>query len=606
MQAIILAAGLGRRLGALTRENTKCMVQVAKTPLIARLLRQLDSCHLARIILVIGWQGEHLKNYVLSLNIQTPIIFIENPIFDKTNNIYSLSLTRDYLKEKDTLLIESDLILDDSILPKIIHHQASNSALVAKYQAGMDGTVVLINENKNITHFVQKNDFDFQCEKDYFKTVNIYKFSVEFINHYYLPFLDAYLEVCGNNEYYEYVLSIITILDKVNIAAVILENEKWCEIDDIADLNWAENLFGNHLLNKTQERFGGFWRESKLLDFVYLTNPYYPTERIKKELNAHLDLLLKEYPSGFKMQSILAGKHFIVPAENILLGNGAAEIIHALSIYLKNKKIALILPSFEEYANRFEKENLIIFNPKNKDFSYQAEDLILFLKNNIQKNNKPDAFILVNPDNPTGNFIEKNKLILLADFCKENHILLIIDESFVDFADIKQSLMEIDFLKQYPNVLIIKSISKTYGVAGLRLGVVASGDENKIDALKKELSIWNINSFAEFFMQIASHFESDYILSLNYFKKERERFFNDLKSLKHLHVIPSFANYFLCEIKKPFLVENLMHDLFQKNILIKNCSSKKAFENKPYVRIAIKDKESNLKLFFCLKEFFNE
>lgn len=606
MQAIILAAGLGRRLGALTRENTKCMVQVSDIPLIARLLRQLDSCHLARIILVVGWQGEHLKNYVLSLNIQTPIIFIENPIFDKTNNIYSLSLTRDYLKEKDTLLIESDLILDDSILPKMINHQAPNSALVSKYQAGMDGTVVLINENQNITHFVQKNDFDFQREKDYFKTVNIYKFSVDFINHYYLPFLDAYLEVCGNNEYYEYVLSIITILDKVNIAAVILENEKWCEIDDIADLNWAENLFGNHLLNKTQERFGGFWRETNLLDFVYLTNPYYPTKRIKKELNAHLDLLLKEYPSGFKMQSILAGKHFIVPAENILLGNGAAEIIHSLSICLKNKKIALILPSFEEYANRFEKENLIIFNPKNKDFSYQAEDLILFLKNNIHQNNKPDAFILVNPDNPTGNFIDKNQLIVLAEFCKENKILLVIDESFVDFADIKQSLMNVDFLKQYPDVVIIKSISKTYGVAGLRLGVAASGDENKINALKKELSIWNINSFAEFFMQIASHFESDYILSLNYFKKERERFFNDLKSLKHLHVIPSFANYFLCEIKKPFLVENLMHDLFQKNILIKNCSSKKAFENKPYVRIAIKDKESNLKLFFCLKEFFNE
>lgn len=266
----------------------------------------------------------------------------------------------------------------------------------------------------------------------------------------------------------------------------------------------------------------------------------------------------------------------------------------------------MILPSFEEYANRFEKENLIIFNPKNKDFSYQAEDLILFLKNNIHQNNKPDAFILVNPDNPTGNFIDKNQLIVLAEFCKENKILLVIDESFVDFADIKQSLMNVDFLKQYPDVVIIKSISKTYGVAGLRLGVAASGDENKINALKKELSIWNINSFAEFFMQIASHFESDYILSLNYFKKERERFFNDLKSLKHLHVIPSFANYFLCEIKKPFLVENLMHDLFQKNILIKNCSSKKAFENKPYVRIAIKDKESNLKLFFCLKEFFNE
>ena len=119
MQAIILAAGMGKRLGELTKGNTKCMVKVNGVPLIDRLLGQLDSLNLERIILVIGYQGNNLKRHIENLKIKTPIEYINNPIFDRTNNIYSLYLAKEQLQEKDTILIESDLIFENSLFQLI-------------------------------------------------------------------------------------------------------------------------------------------------------------------------------------------------------------------------------------------------------------------------------------------------------------------------------------------------------------------------------------------------------------------------------------------------------------------------------------------------------
>ena len=105
MQAIILAAGMGKRLKELTQNNTKCMVRVNGVTLIERMLKQLDELDLKRIVLVIGYQGKKLKEYVNSLEIRTSIIYIENPIYYKTNNIYSLSLAKECMEEDDTLLL---------------------------------------------------------------------------------------------------------------------------------------------------------------------------------------------------------------------------------------------------------------------------------------------------------------------------------------------------------------------------------------------------------------------------------------------------------------------------------------------------------------------
>ena len=246
VQAIILAAGMGKRLGELTRDNTKCMLKVNGTTLIERLLGQLDSVRngrLERIVIVTGYEGQKLRNYVSTLNVETPVEYVDNPIYATTNNIYSLWLAKDYLLQDDTLLFESDLIFEDSVVEKLLADSYPSLALVSKYESWMDGTVVKLGENREIDKFIPGTEFRYEECHSYYKTVNIYKFSRQFSATHYVPFLEAYSKALGNNEYYEQVLRVITLLDKPEIKALPLDGEAWYEIDDVQDLDIAESIF---------------------------------------------------------------------------------------------------------------------------------------------------------------------------------------------------------------------------------------------------------------------------------------------------------------------------------------------------------------------------
>ena len=237
---------MGKRLKKYTEDNTKCMVKVNGVTMIERLLRQLDGLGLKRIILVVGYEGKKLTDYVETLKLSTPVGFVDNPIYDKTNNIYSLALAKDYMTEDDTLLFESDLMLDDTIVKRLVQDDRQAVAVVAKYEQWMDGTCVEIDNNELISRFIPKKQFD-ESEKDrYYKTVNVYRFSREFAEKYYIPFMDAYRHAMGENEYYEQVLRIITLLDEPLISAMCLNDEKWYEIDNEEDLNNASRLFTVH------------------------------------------------------------------------------------------------------------------------------------------------------------------------------------------------------------------------------------------------------------------------------------------------------------------------------------------------------------------------
>ena len=142
MQGLILAAGMGKRLGELTQDNTKCMVEVNGVTLIDRVLHQLDKYNLSRIIIVVGYEGKKLIEYISTLKINTGIIFVENPIYDRTNNIYSLALAKDYLVKEDTLLLESDLIFEDEVIQVLLEDARDTLALVDKYESWMDGTCI--------------------------------------------------------------------------------------------------------------------------------------------------------------------------------------------------------------------------------------------------------------------------------------------------------------------------------------------------------------------------------------------------------------------------------------------------------------------------------
>ena len=601
MQAIILAAGMGRRLGDLTKGHTKCMVEVNGVTLIDRVIKQLSRLNLSRLVLVVGYKGRELKEYIGNrYDGVIKIEYVENPIYDKTNNIYSLALAKDLLCEDDTLLLESDLIFEDSMLDILISHPDPNLALVARYESWMDGTMVRIDQDCNIVNFVPKAAFRYEDVDVYYKTVNIYKFSKEFSQKEYVPFLDAYSKVMGNNEYYEQVLRVITMVHNSTLKALPVDGRKWYEIDDIQDLDIASAIFSEHetKYGEYHKRYGGYWRFPSLLDYCYLVNPFFPPKRMMDEIKSNFDTLLTEYPSGQWVNSLLAAKYFGINQDYVIVGNGAAELIKSFAESHQNERIGVIYPTFDEYPNRLPGAEVIPFISGKRDFRYDADDLMEYYSD---KN--LDLLLLINPDNPSGNFITIDNVIRLAGWCRERKINLLVDESFVDFTEGFEgnSLLHNEILEAYPNLSVMKSISKSYGVPGLRLGVFATSDRETISRMKKDVSIWNINSFGEFYMQIYGKYEADYRKACRKFIAERDRFFAVLQEIPYLHVMPSQANYFLCEITDRFTSKELTRILLDHDVLISNCGRKKNMNDRNLIRLAVRSKADNDRLIEILK-----
>lgn len=593
---------MGKRLGEYTRNNTKCMVEVNGTRLIDRMIKQLAPLGLDRLVMVVGYHGRELMEYLGNERYGLRIEYVENPVYDRTNNIYSLALAKEWLRADDTILLESDLIFDDTMLSLLLDNPQPNLALVAKYESWMDGTMVRIDEDLNIVNFVPKAAFRYEETSDYYKTVNIYKFSREFLNDKYIPFLDAYMKALGNNEYYENVLRIITFLGGGDLKALPVGNVKWYEIDDKQDLDIAEAIFADegHILRKYYGRYGGFWRFPAMLDFCYLVNPYFSSSRVIEEMQAFFPTLIAEYPSGMKVNSLLASKCWGVTEKYIVPGNGAAELIKALMEILPGT-LGIVRPTFEEYPNRRDSATLVTFTPDNPDFIYSADDLIDFFSHN-----RADTIMLINPDNPSGNFIPKADVLRLAGWCADNGVRLVVDESFVDFSEgwRDNSLLHDDILEAYPTMAVMKSISKSYGVPGIRLGILCSADEALIARIKKMVSIWNINSFAEYFMQIFTKYEKDYFRACDKFIAERNDFERRLREIPFLRVIPSQANYFLCEVKSPLTAREIVIDTLKRHdILLRDCSDKGGLGGGQFLRIAVRDHADNSRLIEALKQF---
>ena len=593
MQAIILAAGMGKRLGEYTQNNTKCMVPVGGETLIERVLGQLDKLQLSRIIIVIGYKGAELKEYLSNVSVKTPLVFVENPIYDKTNNIYSLYLAKDYMREQDTLLLESDIIMEDAVLTKLVKHPYPDLALVDKYESWMDGTMVTIDEENRIQRFIPNSQFRYEKIPDYYKTVNIYKFSQTFSEHMYVPFLEAYSAALGNNEYYEQVLRVITMLDNSTLRALPLEGENWYEIDDVQDLDIAESIFTDKQYDLLASRYGGYWRYPHMLDFCYLVNPYFPNQRLHDELAASFNRLLTEYPSGQRINNLLAAKDFGVKQDYIMVGNGAAELIKALTSQMLGK-VGVVRPTFEEYPNRLMPEQLVIYLPTKKDFRYIADDLMTYFADK-----QIWSLVLINPDNPTGNYIPYADCLRLAEWCQQKDIVLVLDESFIDFSTEHLTFLCNEVLEKFDHLVVVKSISKSYGVPGLRLGVLATSNRSLMTNIRREVSIWNINSFGEFFLQIIGKYEKAYAQAMDAFREERSHFVKALENIPYLRVLPSEANYVLCEVKERYSPRELAVRLLREyGILIKDCSQKCKGN---YIRLAVRDTEDNNRLIEALK-----
>jgi histidinol-phosphate/aromatic aminotransferase/cobyric acid decarboxylase-like protein/choline kinase len=601
MQAVILAAGVGKRLGHLTKNSTKCMVELNGRKLIDYMFEALAEAGIARAIMVVGHGADEVRRFLGSSCRGIPVSYIENPVYAKTNNIYSLYLAKDYMEEDDTLLLESDIIFDRLLLKDIRAHESENLAVVAKFQSWMDGTVATMDAEDNITSFIPKKKLDWGDLGGYYKTVNIYKLSRTFCRSHFLPFLATYIEAKGVNEYYEEVLKILTFIDSGALKAFEMGGRHWYEIDDIQDLDIASVLFSREedRLPLIRKRYGGYWRFPYLKDFCYLVNPYFPSRPMLLELGQNFPVLLTSYPSGQNVQNLLAAKMYNGDVEHYLVGNGASELIKALLREVEGK-IGIPTPTFDEYTACMQPGALVEFKPARPDFAYTADDVYDFAVGNGLA-----ACILINPDNPTGHFLPRADVLRLLDRLKAKRIRLILDESFADFVDgtTDHSLLEPGFLEAYPDLVVIKSISKSYGVPGARLGFLASTDTALLGAARKNLPIWNINSFGENFLQILDKHKAKFHAACRMIGEERARFAAELGKFPFLRPLPSKANYILCEVKAPWTSGKLADALMRKRwIFIKDLAGKRGFEKGSWVRLTVRDKADDDFLLEALKE----
>lgn len=386
----------------------------------------------------------------------------------------------------------------------------------------------------------------------------------------------------------------------IAIGTYLIKNNYWYSINDIQDIDLASTLFSsddNYVAEKMFGSWGGYWRYPQYLDYFYLVTPYYPTKPLVDEIKANFENLLYHYPSGMKVNSLLAAKEFDINQDNIVVGNGAAELIKSIMSTIKGRT-GFIKPTFEEYPNRLPEEEHIVFNVVSDDFSYSAEDIINYFYDKEIKN-----LIVVNPENPSGNYIEKKSMKKLLNWTKANNIKLIVDESFVDFVDEENpTLIKQDVLDEYSNLYVVKSISKSYGVPGLRLGILASSDRETISWMKKDVSIWNINSFAEFYMQISNKYHKDYERALKLFREERKSFQQDLSEIEDLRIIPSQANYIMVELLNGIDAEWLKCKMLKDEKIFIKTLEKKINNGKHYLRLAIRNHSDNTQFIYALKK----
>ena len=600
MQALMLAAGMGKRLAKYTKNNTKCMVEVAGEKLIDHAIKAIKKAGIKRFVIVIGYQGENLKKYILDKHKdELDFVFINNDVYDTTNNIYSFYLAKDELAKDDTILLESDIIFDENLIKELCDQKEKNVVAVAKYESWMDGTCVTLNDNLTIKKFVEKQHMKIDQLDKYYKTVNVYKFDKNFVMNTYIPFLEAYMKIQGLNSYYETSLKYICQLPGMEFKAFLMENRSWYEIDDAQDLDIANVLFshGAEKLKLIEKKYGGYWRFPRYIDFCYLVNPYFPPKEMVEKMKNEFPILLTQYPSGLKTQNMNAERLFGVDENHILVGNGAAELINALGHVLRGKKVAVNLPTFNEYVRCFKDCELLEIDNSKIDYQMDCDVIKEYIL-------KADYTVIINPDNPSGYMLDKKEVLDLISFAKEKGKCLIIDESFADFAvpERRYTLFDDELIKNNPQLVVIKSISKSFGVPGLRLGLLASSDAELLADLKQEMQVWNINSFGEYYLQIYQLYAKDYKKACDQIAIERAHLIEELKKLNVKKVYDSEANYVMVDLGKQSSLELTIRLLDKYNLIIKDLSTKNKFEGRNFIRLAVRDRKDNDFLLEVLKK----
>jgi histidinol-phosphate/aromatic aminotransferase/cobyric acid decarboxylase-like protein len=342
---------------------------------------------------------------------------------------------------------------------------------------------------------------------------------------------------------------------------------------------------------------GGYWRHD-FVDHAYLYNLYFPPEAFFDHLKDNIHNLVLSYPVAQNVLAGLVGDLIGQPPERIVVGNGAAELIKIVSGRVA-RRLIVPTPSFNEYVNAADPAQVVEFVLEPPSFQLDVDKFAA-----EAARSKADVAVVVSPNNPTSLIVPKALLKRLADALAAHDCTLIVDESFIDFSSDARSASLEGEIDEHPNLVIFKSMSKAYGICGLRIGYLLSANTPFAEAVRKEVHIWNLNGFAEEFLRLAPQYRHAFEESCRKVRADCLDFYRILKSVKGMTVFKPDANYVFCRLPDdaPTGPEVARRLFIEHNIFIKDCQGKTMPESDRYIRIASRTQEENQRLVIALRE----
>lgn len=328
------------------------------------------------------------------------------------------------------------------------------------------------------------------------------------------------------------------------------------------------------------------------VDACFLCNPYafdLFMENFEKE---NLTDYIKHYPPQNKILSQVLSKTLGINSEYLLLGNGAIQLIELLMREFEGKKKCIVTPTFSSYYE-FDMDNIVFFKTnKENNFKIDKYELVKFCKEQ-----NVEVLVIVNPNNPTGTIILKEDVkYIIKELCKTK---IIVDESFIDFFDKSHSVEKDVYTDK--NLIVIRSLSKDFGIAGLRLGYAVCDPKISEKIFSKYGLCWNINGFAQFFLELFSKndFQKEYQVAREKYLENRSEFYENLKTLKNMTVYESHANFFIIDCGKN--INKVFSDLLFENNIYTRILNDKLDLDATFLRVACSNKNDNKIVFDSLK-----
>ncbi len=589
-KAIILAAGIGSRLVPFTEHTPKCLVTVNDIPILSNTLTHLSDSGVEETVIVVGYLKEKIYDMIGDSFNGMKVSYIESDRYATTNNIYSLWLAREHLTE-DIVLLDADVFFERSLLDNMFSNGNGNVAAVARHESWMSGTVVSLDREGNIQALLETRyqgpQFDYSRV---FKTLNVYLLRRDFLNDQFVPRLEAFINAGDVDLYYEVILHATAYSQQHSMAALLCDDIKWFEIDDENDRLTAEYIFAS-----PEERYeivdhehGSYWRYG-FTDHTYLYNLYFPPEGVFTHMRNHVHELIESYPVGQDALAGLLGLAINQPAHRIVVGNGVSELIKIISGRLCNQLI-IPEPSFNEYANAAPEGKITGFALKPPLFQLDVDE---FAAEALRC--RADMAVVVSPNNPTSLLVPKDDLLRLTEKLASQDCLLIVDESFIDFVEDRDQLTLEQEVAEHENLASLKSMSKAYGICGLRLGYLLTANQELATAVGNEVPIWNVNGFAEAFLRLIPRYRQDFIESCQKVRSDRDDLYRGLASIPGMTPYKPDANFVFCRlpdeaISGPEVTRRLF---IEHNIYIKHCAGKPLPEPDRYLRIASRTRPEN-------------